>query len=122
MRLVKILLGCMLTGCGALFAAAYYDCYWRWRDCFNDLGRCYDPVSQDVYLDSCGAASQLFFFSEASLWCSAAAAAIDSAARFDSPARAVATAHLLGWKTGMKTGIITATYGLWREASRRACG
>jgi hypothetical protein len=54
MRLVKTLLGCMLTGFAALFAAAFYDRYWRWRDCFNDLGRCYDPVSQDVYLEQAG--------------------------------------------------------------------
>ena len=54
MRLVKILLGCMLTGFGVLFAAAFYDRYWRWRDCFNELGRCYDPVSQDVYVEQAG--------------------------------------------------------------------
>jgi hypothetical protein len=54
MRLVKILLGCMLTGFGVLFAAAFYDRYWRWRDCFNELGRCFDPVAQDVYLEQSG--------------------------------------------------------------------
>ena len=26
-----------------LFALAFYDRYWRWRACFNELGRCYDP-------------------------------------------------------------------------------
>jgi hypothetical protein len=54
MTLVKTLLGCMLIGFSALFAAAFYDRYWRWRDCFKDLGRCYDPVSQDVYLEQAG--------------------------------------------------------------------
>jgi hypothetical protein len=54
MRLVKTLLGCILTGLGVLLSAAFYDRYWRWRDCFNDLGRCYDPVSQNVYLEQAG--------------------------------------------------------------------
>ncbi|MBI5262483.1 MAG: hypothetical protein HY852_11785 [Bradyrhizobium sp.] len=33
---------------------AFEDRYWRWRDCFNELGRCYDPVSQDVYVEQAG--------------------------------------------------------------------
>jgi hypothetical protein len=49
-----MLSGLLLTGMGALFALAWYDRYWRWRDCFNELGRCYDPVSQDVYLEQAG--------------------------------------------------------------------
>jgi hypothetical protein len=51
---MRILSGLLLTGMGVLFALAYYDRYWRWRDCFNELGRCYDPVSQDVYLEQAG--------------------------------------------------------------------
>lgn len=35
-------------------AALFYESYWRWRDCFNDLGRCFDPVSQNVYLEQSG--------------------------------------------------------------------
>ena len=54
MLVVRILLGSALAGCGLLFAAAFYERYWRWRDCFNELGRCYDPVSQDVYLEQAG--------------------------------------------------------------------
>jgi hypothetical protein len=48
-----------------LFAFAYYDRYWRWRDCFNELGRCYDPASQDVISnrqESSGAVSRRFPF------------------------------------------------------------
>ncbi len=41
-------------GLGVLFALAFEARYWRWRDCFNELGRCYDPVSQDVYLEQAG--------------------------------------------------------------------
>jgi hypothetical protein len=51
---MRILSGLLLTGISVLFALAYYDRYRRWRDCFNELGRCYDPVSQDVYLEQAG--------------------------------------------------------------------
>ncbi|MEO8420769.1 MAG: hypothetical protein ABI457_06210 [Hyphomicrobium sp.] len=54
MRHVTRLLGVVLVGLGILFSAAFYDRYWRWRDCFNELGRCFDPVSQDVYLEQSG--------------------------------------------------------------------
>lgn len=46
--------GAALIGLGVLFALAFDSRYWRWRDCFNELGRCYDPVSQDVYLEQAG--------------------------------------------------------------------
>lgn len=48
--------GLGLEGASALFGLAFYDRYWRWRDCFNELGRCYDPLSQDVYLEQAGIA------------------------------------------------------------------
>ncbi len=32
----------ILLGMAALFGFAYFDRYYRWCDCFNDLGRCYD--------------------------------------------------------------------------------
>lgn len=37
-----------------LFGLAYYDRYFRWRDCFNELGRCYDPQTGTVYLEQAG--------------------------------------------------------------------
>lgn len=46
--------GTALIGLGVLFALAFEARYWRWRDCFNELGRCYDPLSQDVYLEQAG--------------------------------------------------------------------
>ena len=46
----------LFVGLAALFAVAFYDRYWRWRDCFNELGRCYDPATQDVYLEQAGVA------------------------------------------------------------------
>jgi hypothetical protein len=38
----------------ALFAIAFHQQYWQWRDCFNELGRCYDPVEGVVYLEQSG--------------------------------------------------------------------
>ena len=37
-----------------LFTLAFHDRYWRWRDCFNELGRCYDSDSQQVFLEQAG--------------------------------------------------------------------
>jgi hypothetical protein len=47
MLYVTRLFGGALVGLGLLFLAAFHDRYWRWRDCFNELGRCFDAVSQD---------------------------------------------------------------------------
>ena len=52
--MARIVSGGVLLAAAVLFALAFYDRYWRWRDCFNELGRCYDPVSQDVYLEQAG--------------------------------------------------------------------
>jgi hypothetical protein len=38
-----------LTG---FFAFAYHDRYWRHRDCFNELGRCYVSEETTVYTTS----------------------------------------------------------------------
>ena len=40
MRLVAPIFWLTLTLAGALM---FHDRYWRWRGCFNELGRCYDP-------------------------------------------------------------------------------
>lgn len=39
MRLSMVALWSLLT---AAFAMTFYERYWRWADCFNELGRCYD--------------------------------------------------------------------------------
>jgi len=44
----------VLLGMAALSGFAYFDRYYRWRDCFNDLGRCYDPKTGMVYLEQAG--------------------------------------------------------------------
>jgi hypothetical protein len=38
----------------ALFGWAFYARYWIWRDCFNELGRCYDPGDDAVLLEQSG--------------------------------------------------------------------
>jgi hypothetical protein len=35
--------------CAALSAFAHYDRYYKWRECFNELGRCFDPETASVY-------------------------------------------------------------------------
>jgi hypothetical protein len=44
----------VFAAAAALFAFAWYDRYWLWRDCFNELGRCYDPGTEQVYLEQAG--------------------------------------------------------------------
>lgn len=44
----------LFFACAAFFAFVYYDRYHRWRDCFNELGRCYDPETASVYVEQSG--------------------------------------------------------------------
>ncbi|MBU2994374.1 hypothetical protein Q4555_06630 [Octadecabacter sp. 1_MG-2023] len=50
-RLALFTLSLCATG---LCSFAYYDRYFKWRDCFNELGRCFDPVSGTVMLQQSG--------------------------------------------------------------------
>ena len=55
MRRAAYFILAVLSASGAiLFAFAYYERYWRWRDCFNELGRCYDPESEQVFVEQAG--------------------------------------------------------------------
>jgi hypothetical protein len=47
--MMRLCAGAFFAGLAGLFGLAFYDRYWRWRDCFNELGRCYDPELQQVY-------------------------------------------------------------------------
>jgi hypothetical protein len=38
--------------CALFFGWLFYDRYWRLLDCFNELGRCFDPESETVAKDS----------------------------------------------------------------------
>jgi hypothetical protein len=44
----------LLALCGGVFLCIFYERYWRWRHCFNDRGRCWDPVSEQVFLEQAG--------------------------------------------------------------------
>ena len=39
---------------GVLLAFAWYERYWLWQGCFNELGRCYEPVSKQVQVEQAG--------------------------------------------------------------------
>ena len=54
--IIRWTVGLIFAGLGCLFGLAFYYRYWRWRDCFNELGRCYDPQSQEVFLEQAGIA------------------------------------------------------------------
>ena len=53
-RAVRLIVALLFAAGAILSGLAYYDRYWRWRDCFNELGRCYDPDSQQVFLEQAG--------------------------------------------------------------------
>lgn len=38
----------------AFFFYAYYIRHFKWRDCFNELGRCFDSDTSTVYLEQSG--------------------------------------------------------------------
>ena len=53
-RLVRFIAGLMSLAIALLMALAFHDRYWRWRDCFNELGRCWDSETEQVYLEQAG--------------------------------------------------------------------
>lgn len=54
MRAFRLITGLVGLGFAALFGFAFHDRTWRWRDCFNELGRCWDSASEQVYLEQAG--------------------------------------------------------------------
>jgi hypothetical protein len=49
------ILGAAFGGLGTLlFGIAFYDRYWRHRDCFNTLGRCWNSLEEQVYVEGAG--------------------------------------------------------------------
>ncbi len=47
-------------GLAFAFGYLYYARYFKWRNCFNELGRCFDDDAGIVYLEQSGAAWFLF--------------------------------------------------------------
>jgi hypothetical protein len=48
------LIGGVLAAIAALFLWVFHERYWLWRHCFNDQGRCWDPASEQVFLEQAG--------------------------------------------------------------------
>jgi hypothetical protein len=34
------------------FINAFFNRFYKWSDCYNESGRCYDPISQQVYTEA----------------------------------------------------------------------
>jgi hypothetical protein len=56
LKALRWLLAGAFSAFSVLFLLAFYYRYWVWRDCFNELGRCYDPGTEQVYLEQAGVA------------------------------------------------------------------
>lgn len=52
--MIRNLMASLLFGLFVLFGYVYYTQYFRWRDCFNEAGRCFDPQTGVVYLEQSG--------------------------------------------------------------------
>ena len=54
MGLIGRTVGLVLLVAAGLSAFLYWDRYRRWRDCFNELGRCYAGDPPEVFLEQAG--------------------------------------------------------------------
>ncbi len=54
MAFIRRTVGLVLLVASGLSAFVYRDRYWRWRDCFNELGRCYAGDPPEVFLEQAG--------------------------------------------------------------------
>ncbi len=54
MALIGRAVGLVLLAASGVSAYAFWDRYWRWRDCFNELGRCYAGDPPEVFLEQAG--------------------------------------------------------------------
>lgn len=52
--MIRKILSLGFFAAASMFAFAFYERYFKWRDCFNELGRCYDPETASVYLEQAG--------------------------------------------------------------------
>ncbi len=48
-RLLRGSVLALAAAASVISALAFYEMYWRWRGCFNEEGRCFDPVEGVVY-------------------------------------------------------------------------
>ncbi len=52
--MIRLFLSAICLMLAVLLGAAYYDRYFKWRGCFNELGRCFDPDTATVMLEQSG--------------------------------------------------------------------
>ena len=50
----RVSVSLLLLGLSCLLGFLYYIRYFKWRNCFNELGRCYDSETGLVYLEQSG--------------------------------------------------------------------
>ncbi len=60
--MVLILALAILLLLSGFFAWAWYDRYFRWIDCFDEQGRCYDSETGMVFVEQAGAIWPAFSF------------------------------------------------------------
>lgn len=53
--MIRMIASLAFLGLASAFGYLYYVEYFRWRDCFNELGRCFDDGAGVVYLEQSGA-------------------------------------------------------------------
>jgi len=53
--MIRLLVAISLAILSALFFFIYHEQYFKWRGCFNELGRCFDAGTGVVYLEQSGA-------------------------------------------------------------------
>ncbi len=53
--MIRVAFSLAFLGLSFAFGYFYYVQYFKWRDCFNELGRCYNAEAGVVYLEQSGA-------------------------------------------------------------------
>lgn len=54
LQIFRKLNGAIAICAAAFFFYAYYSQYYKWRDCFNELGRCFDSDTGIVFVEQAG--------------------------------------------------------------------
>ena len=52
---MNVIVSIVFFGLSLVFGYLFYAQNFKWRDCFNELGRCYDAETGTVYLEQSGA-------------------------------------------------------------------
>lgn len=52
--MIRKIFSLTLLGLSGAFGYLYYVQYWQWRNCFNQLGRCFDESTGVVHLEQSG--------------------------------------------------------------------